>query len=416
MEEYIADIINLSQKCDCGNPHNPIPIEKIIIGNGALLEAASFLEGKMYKRPLIIADERTYKAAGEELSKILSGKEISHSVSMILSDENNDVVADEKSLVQALLDIPDGTDVLIAVGAGTLHDITRFCSAKMGVPFISIPTAPSVDGFTSLGAPLIIRGVKRTFQMTSPIGVFADLSILKSAPTNMIAAGFGDMIAKNTSLADWKFGHLVFGEPYCPLAAEITQNALSACEKNVATIATGDEEGVRILIESLIQSGLAMLLFGQSHPASGGEHHLSHYWEMEFLQQGRPAVLHGAKVGVSTSMLSDIYKNSFNALLKKGEALELKEDTAESKRLLNNFSTHYQEIIDIYSSIPSSSDLREWLELVGGESLPEQLGIDSELVNTSLTKAHHLRDRFTALKFFNEIITNNPVSYEYIKG
>ena len=72
------------------------------------------------------------------------------------------------------------------MGAGTLHDIVRFCSDKTTKPFISIPTAPSVDGFTSMGAPLIVRGVKKTFQTAAPIGVFADIDVLKVAQSRVV--------------------------------------------------------------------------------------------------------------------------------------------------------------------------------------------------------------------------------------
>jgi glycerol-1-phosphate dehydrogenase [NAD(P)+] len=398
VEEYIRELMTLAHKCDCGNQHNSIPIEKIVVANGAFAEAAFFVKNKAIKHAFLIADENTFNAVGKQFSQHLSEDNIGFSVCLIQPDLNNDVVADEKSLVQALLEMPQEADVIIAVGAGTLHDIARFTSAKTGVPFISVPTAPSVDGFTSLGAPLIIRGVKTTFQMTAPIALFADLAVLKASPQKMIAAGFGDMLAKYTSLVDWKFGHLVKGEPYCPLVAKITREALESCIEKVEKISRGDEEGIQILIEALIKSGLAMLLFGQSHPASGGEHHLSHYWEMEFLQQNRPAVLHGAKVGVSTSLLADIYKKEFIEFITDPERVASLADHEYKKNIIENS----QEIISLYSEIPSSSQLGGLLAKLGGATMPEQLGIDDDLVKSSLSEAHKLRNRFTALKFLND--------------
>lgn len=399
MEEYIRELMTLAHNCDCGNQHNSIPIEKMVVANDALAEAAVFVKNKAFKHAFLIADENTLNAAGKQLSRHFIEENIDYSVCLIQPDANNDVVADEKSLVQALLELPREADVIIAVGAGTLHDIARFTSAKIGVPFISAPTAPSVDGFTSLGAPLIIRGVKTTFQMTAPMALFADLAVLKASPQKMIAAGFGDMVAKYTSLADWKFSHLVKGEPYCPLVAKITREALESCNDNVTKISIGDEEGIQILIKALIKSGLAMLLFGQSHPASVGEHHLSHYWEMEFLQQNRPAVLHGAKVGVSTSLLADIYKKEFIEVITDPVRLASLCD----HQLEKNITENLQEIIALYGEVPSSSQLGGLLEKLGGATFPEQLGIDDNLVKRSLSDAHKLRNRFTALRFLNEV-------------
>jgi glycerol-1-phosphate dehydrogenase [NAD(P)+] len=402
MEKYLEDIRDLSLTCPCGNPHNYIPIEKISIIKGALAELPAFLQEKGFKKGVIIADEKTFAAAGESLSQTVAGTGISLCVSHIYPEQNGDVAANEKSLVQALLEIPSDTDVIFAVGAGTIHDIARFCSSKMDIPFISVPTAPSVDGFTSIGAPLIIKGVKKTFQMTSPIAVFADLDILLRAPEKMIAAGFGDMIAKFTSLADWRFGHLAAGEAYCPLVAEMTRQSLDSCIASVNSIARAKEEGISLLMESLIKSGLAMLVFGNSHPASGGEHHLSHYWEMAFLKQNRPAVLHGAKVGISTAILSDVYKQEFIEMLKNPVKMEL--NSAANRSIIKNINDHLEEIINLYSSIPESSTIQGWLEVIGGEIFPEQLGIDRLLLENSLSEAHHLRDRFTALKYLNDVV------------
>jgi glycerol-1-phosphate dehydrogenase [NAD(P)+] len=225
--------MTFSGHCDCCNDHNEIPLEKIFIENGALEELIADLHNKRFTHPILIADQNTFRAAENFLSQLLAGANIHFSISLIQLDENNDVVADEKTLVQALLDINRETDVIIAVGSGTLHDIARFCSAKTGIPFISVPTAPSVDGFTSMGAPLIVRGIKTTFQMTAPIAVFADLAVLNAAPPKMIAAGFGDMLAKYTSLVDWTFSHLVKGEPYCPLVYSMTREALDSCVENI---------------------------------------------------------------------------------------------------------------------------------------------------------------------------------------
>lgn len=404
MENYIADVVTLSKQCDCGNHHNMIPIEAIRIGNDALEEAAHFIESKAYQKVVIVADAQTYKAGVERFASHLKEKNLSFSVTILKPDENNDVVADEKCLVQAMLDIPTEADVLIAFGAGTIHDITRFCATKLKIPFISVPSAPSVDGFTSLGAPLIVRGVKTTFQMSSPIAVYADLTILESAPKDMIAAGFGDMMAKYTSLADWKLGHLAVGEPYCPLSAQITRDALETCVEHAEEIEAGDQKGVRILIEGLIKSGIAMLLFGQSHPASGGEHHLSHYWEMEFLKQGRPAVLHGAKVSIATILLAGIYKRNFIELISDDKNMENLED----QLIVKNIREHLTTIKSIYEEIPQPERLREILEKLNGVTTPAEIGISEQLVNKSLQEAHHLRNRFTALKFLNEVAKVSP--------
>jgi glycerol-1-phosphate dehydrogenase [NAD(P)+] len=400
MSRTLIEIKALSKQCHCGNDHNDIPIETIMISDDALQQVVIYLQRKRYQTVALIVDQHTFEAAGRQLSALLQGEQIHHTTCFIQPDENGDVIADEVSIVQALLEVPHDVDAILAVGSGTIHDITRFCSYKMKVPFISVPTAPSVDGFTSMGAPLIIRGVKKTIQAQAPIAVFADINVLKQAPKRMIAAGFGDMIAKYTSLIDWRFGHLIAGEPYCPLVDKITQESLQECVSNIEKIAAAEEEGVQILMNALLQSGIAMLIMGQSYPASGGEHHLSHYWEMEFLRRKKPQVLHGAKVGVSTSLIAEVYINNFLIFLN---------DLRENKSLLGNktielLERNRQKIKEWFQSLPSPLELRLMMEKVEGACTPEQLGIDQELVDRGLKEAYRLRDRFTILRFLNEFV------------
>ncbi|MGV2686274.1 iron-containing alcohol dehydrogenase, partial [Clostridium perfringens] len=152
-----------------------------------------------------------------------------------------------------------------------------------------------------------IRGQKKTMPAIGPSAIFAEDDILMAAPPQLTAAGFGDMLGTPTSLFDWKFGSLVADEPYLQISADITRSALNQCVNGVEQIGKRTEEGVRILMGALVESGLAMLLFGQSHPASGSEHHLSHYWEMEFIRIGEKQLLHGAKVGAACVEISTLY-------------------------------------------------------------------------------------------------------------
>ncbi|WP_078543886.1 sn-glycerol-1-phosphate dehydrogenase [Litchfieldia alkalitelluris] len=388
MERSVEEISRLATECTCGINHKEILIEQITIKENALVDSVEYLRNKGFKRVMIVCDENTFLAAGKQLNHLLSQQNLHSTICFITPDKNNDVVADEASIVQVFLETPKEVDVFLAVGSGTIHDIVRFVSYKMGKSFISIATAPSVDGFNSIGAPLIIRGMKQTFQLHSPIAVFGDLTVLKNAPPPMIAAGFADMIAKYTALADWKFGHLTAGEPYCPLAAEITEKALTSCVESIDKIAIGDEDGMFILFEALVQSGIAMLLIGHSYPASGGEHHISHYWEMEFLKQGTPQILHGTKVGVTSQLIAKLYKNKVLEVVTSGNYVEL--------------NPHLEELSEVINNIPDPKYMQGLLRKLGGDTCPRDLGISDPLIKESLANAHTLRNRFTMLRFLNE--------------
>lgn len=386
MNENMLDEIKAKAKlCTCGH-HQPITVQSILIEAGAIQQLGVGLKGKRFERVVIAADQNTYDAAGRLVEESLFQAGITSSTCLILPNENNDVVADEQAIIQLMLEASvEHTDAIVAVGSGTLHDIVRFVSHKMQKVFLSVPTAPSVDGFTSKGAPVIIRGQKITIPACAPMAIYADLNVLTHAPQPLIAAGFGDMLAKYTSLFDWKFGHLTAKEPFCQAAEQLTMHSLDECIQYIDEIAAGSEKGVRILITALIQSGLAMLLFGQSHSASGAEHHLSHYWEMEYLRKGKRQLLHGAKVAVACAEISRLYH-----------------DIVENKQISLE-GQDFQQLEEYLQEVPKFEEIERMVRRVQGPATSEELGIEIELLNRSLAEAHTVRlNRHTLLRAFNQ--------------
>jgi glycerol-1-phosphate dehydrogenase [NAD(P)+] len=381
-----------------------IEIDQLRIEAGAITHVAPYLQAKSYKNVTLVADANTYEIAGKMLMDSFSDSEISAHLTLVKANLQGDVIADEVSIIQLILDIQQfTTEVIVAVGSGTIHDIARYSAYTVGIPFVSVPTAPSVDGFNSKGAPIIIRGEKKTIQAIGPDAIFADLNILTKAPAAMVAAGFGDMLGKYTSLFDWKFGSLVAGEPYSQLVADITRNALQQCVDEVASIARRDEEGIRVLIGALIESGLAMLLFGQSHPASGAEHHLSHYWEMAYIRLGKRQLLHGAKVGVACAEISEFYHQLANNGFAERKSKENEFDSEKQHRRLLAIEANWVEIQKEISQIPDKQTIRDLLRTVGGPVNPQELGVHDDLLARSMQEAHHIRlNRYTLLRAYNE--------------
>ncbi|UOE93586.1 sn-glycerol-1-phosphate dehydrogenase [Alkalihalobacillus sp. LMS39] len=389
----------LQYDCSCGVPHYPVQMEALSLSDDAFQLCVTFLEKKSFQHIYLVCDQNTYDVAGQHLHTLLSEiQTFNVTLCIVKPNELGDVTADATSITDVFIEADKKTDVFLAVGSGTIHDITRVVSYKMDKPFISIPTAPSVDGFNSMGAPLIIRGEKKTYQTHGPIALFGHMSVLMNSPIELISAGYGDMLAKLTSLVDWKFGHLIADEPYCPTVATMTKEALEACLVNTAEIANRTEKGIRTLMEALLQSGNAMLQFGQSHPASGAEHHLSHFWEMEFIKQKKRQVLHGAKVAVSTQIILDLYQKNMLTFLK----YEFHLSSGIDHNIYEKLSTYKEEIIKLLESLPSVESIKAKLHLIGKKASLQSLGIEDTLLQASLKEAHLIRDRYTIMKFLNE--------------
>jgi glycerol-1-phosphate dehydrogenase [NAD(P)+] len=400
----------------------------VSIGAHAGEDLVGFCREHAYDNLLLVADRNTYAAQGQAVAEALRGAGFDLKQVVFGGDE---VVADAAHVLDVLAEADRQERIFIAVGSGTLTDITRFSSHRTKTSFISVPTAPSVDGFASIGAPLIIHGVKITVICHAPIAIFADIQTLAQAPRAMIAAGFADMLGKLTSIADWRIGRLLWNEPYDESIAERTLQAVRWCTDNAAAIGEGSPEAVRVLLDALLESGYCMLDFGSSRPASGAEHHLSHYWEMKLLQEGRPAILHGAKVGVATALVAGMYARL--RALSREEAADLLEASvlppreqelaairkaygdlsddvaAEHANFLNLDEAAYdaikrkvldnwEQIQAIAAEVPPPEQIVQWLAEVGGPTTTTDLGLSPAEEEAALRYGHYLRDRFTMRK------------------
>lgn len=118
-----------------------------------------------------------------------------------------------------------------------------------------------------------------------PYGVLADTEIMKNAPQRLIQAGFGDVLGKLTALTDWKLSKELNGDYYCQTCVTLVERALSKVIEHVDGLKKREDDAILYLIEALNLTGVAMGLIGISRPASGAEHMLSHYWEMDFISR-----------------------------------------------------------------------------------------------------------------------------------
>ena len=294
----IIDKLSYSGRCTCGRDHELLT-KRCLIEAGALKKAdAEIAACGMHGFCTVIYDENTYAAT--------QGLHPAADHEIVLSPEN--LHANEKGVAAAGEQIPAETDYLIAVGAGTVHDITRYCAYERRIPFVSCPTAASVDGFVSSVAAMTWNGCKKTLPAVPPTLVLADLDVISKAPMRLTRSGFGDMIGKYIALADWKIGHLLTGEYFCERICGMVEEATDTVLKSTDGILAGNLSAYESLIYGLLLSGLAMQLIGNSRPASGAEHHVSHLIETEPPALGvHSDALHGEKVGVGTLLVSREY-------------------------------------------------------------------------------------------------------------
>lgn len=368
LDRPISQWAGMEYSCACGKSHK-VDIQAIRVGSGVIQELPGILRDLGASHIFLVADNYTYEAAGRQVEQLLDQAGLAYHKRVFQTE--TPLVPNEYALGSVLAAMTSQDDMLLAVGSGTLNDVTKYVSARTGIPYVIAATAPSMDGYASTVAPTILDGFKTTLPAVYPAAIVADVDILKDAPMPMLTAGFGDIIGKFTSLADWRLSHQLNGEYYCPEVAGVIEAAVETCAANAKALAQREPQAIQAVTEALILSGLAMGMVGVSRPASGAEHQMAHYWEMDALRRGEEHPLHGNAVGVGTVLAASLYEMAVE-YLPQGFAA------------------------------PDKGQILACLQAAGSCADPKELGIRRELCLESLLHAMELRDRFTVQKLLEQ--------------
>lgn len=368
LDRPISQWAGMEYSCACGKSHK-VDIQAIRVGSGVIQELPGILRDLGASHIFLVTDNYTYEAAGRQVEQLLDQAGLAYHKRVFQTE--TPLVPNEYALGSVLAAMTSQDDMLLAVGSGTLNDVTKYVSARTGIPYVIAATAPSMDGYASTVAPTILDGFKTTLPAVYPAAIVADVDILKDAPMPMLTAGFGDIIGKFTSLADWRLSHQLNGEYYCPEVAGVIEAAVETCAANAQALAQREPQAIQAVTEALILSGLAMGMVGVSRPASGAEHQMAHYWEMDALRRGEEHPLHGNAVGVGTVLAASLYEMA-------------------AEYLPQGFAA------------PDKGQILACLQAAGSCADPKELGIRRELCLESLLHAMELRDRFTVQKLLEQ--------------
>lgn len=299
----LKKILSSLEGCPCGKEHK-IVTEAVEIGHGVVARCGQILtEAGFPKALLLVSDKNALTAANGVVESLEAAGFV---LKKLIYDNMVYAKIEQVREVEALCGDVDG---ILSVGTGSVNDICRVAAFHKGKKFCIFATAPSMDGFASDTAPIVENNFKTSLFVEQPSVILADTAVLAKAPTELKAAGFGDMVAKYIGIADWRISNILTGEYYCPRIADITMQGVEKVIALADKVQGEDEEAAGSIMEGLILSGLGMKLAKCSRPASGAEHVVSHYWECYKLARGIWPEFHGKKVGVATVLINRIYHN-----------------------------------------------------------------------------------------------------------
>lgn len=296
----INTLVKGIDNCTCGKSHK-CPMDYVIIGKDVLGSLTDICE--KYQSILLVSDQNTYKVCGKEVAKILGDK---ITTSIMFETGDAPLIPNEDAIAAIHAKYVDGVDLILGVGSGVINDLCKIVSFERKLPYYIVATAPSMDGYASVGSALILKGMKVTLNAAPPKAIIADTKVLKDAPMDMIQAGYGDIIGKYSCLNDWKLSALINDEYFCQKVYDITYEMADKVKGLAEGVVKRDEDAVGALMEALVVVGIAMAYVGNSRPASGSEHHFSHYFEITGILTGKPYLAHGIDVVYSAVLTAKI--------------------------------------------------------------------------------------------------------------
>lgn len=389
-----------------------------------------FLEQFGDRPAVIVANVNTLAAAGQAVQEALQTTR--HPALEPFVFRSVEVHAEHRFVVELESSLRQHEAIPVAVGSGSINDLTKLAAHRTGRPYLCVATAASMDGYTAFGASITHEGSKQTFHCPAPTAVVADLGVIGAAPGEMNAWGYADLLAKVTAGADWILADALEVEPIDPLPWSIVQGRLREAVADPAGVSARHPVTIGRLVEGLMLGGFAMQATRSSRPASGAEHQFSHLWDMQHHPHHGHAPAHGLKVGIGTLAVTALYECLLKIPLDqlhadrccamwpaeaawvrrarerfgKGElgTVAMREISAKHssagqlRQQMERLRTVWPELAQrLRRQLIPLMALREMLRVTGAATEPEQIGIARARLRKSFWQAFFIRRRFTVL-------------------
>jgi len=411
-------------RCACGEVHG-IPTALVVIEERAIEQLVGYVKERSWSRPFVVMDANTEEAAGGQVIGELA-RAGTH-VTSFCFPERDGLLANETSVTRLHEALKDSSaDSIVAVGSGVITDTTRYVANLLKSEFVSVPTAASMDGYASNLAVMEFGGMKTSFPVAPPVAIFADPRTIAAAPLDMTRTGLGDLLGKASAHVDWLASHGLYGERFCPVVERRVTGPLVHAATHAEDIIGGSLDAVSGFLSGLVESGIAMAMIGNSRPASGCEHHASHFWDQLAASGRRHHTPHGFQVGYATHFAMRLQRYAFGGGISElappspitpegdearswysGHSAEVDAVMEEKVRFLGEHacawpttSSRWQAVQDqIGEAMAVFPLISKALSVARIPSEPGFLGLDAQTLRATFRWANRIRARYTVLDF-----------------
>ncbi len=307
LKDYsIEELLNTEIECECGRIHK-VATEKILIGDGVSSSLKSQIDEKLPVGTVLVI---TCEDIFEKISKPLI-ESIKSENRTVLCHKFKKNFSPKKEVADELFEFDETVRCVVSIGSGCVTDCGKYFAKERNIPFIAVATAPSMDGYISNTSVILVDGVKQSLLTKSPEVLICDIDIMKTAPSKMIASGYGDVASKYMAIFDWHIANKFTQEYFCPHIARMTIASADLAIIAGQEIILGKKEGYFHLVEALLKSSVAMQLLGTTRCASGAEHNSAHVLNMIERNLNKTELLHGEEVFLMYAKLVPIYNLFF---------------------------------------------------------------------------------------------------------
>lgn len=407
-----------------------------VVGGGALSSVPAVFKAQFpgVARVLAVADPRTWSAAGEAVAALLRGAGIE--VASHIIEPGGALFHSEYRYVEEIKAAVGRGVVPVAVGSGTVNDLVKCAAGELGVPYMVVCTAASVDGYSSYGAAIVSpNGVKETYECPAPRAIVADVDVLRTAPREMAAFGFADLMAKSPAGAEWILAAAVGMEKWDDIAWRMVHDSLPDALGDAEGVARHDPAAIVKLAKGLMMGGFAMQRMSSSRPASGAEHRFSHILDMTHHTFNGRSCSHGEQVGVFTlymtrfieallefdmaaldidrrvadwqewdaggrTLAAEAFAGTEFPDLGVKEAVGKWQTKGELRAMLSLAKDRWHDVAArIRAQLIPSAEVARRLKAVGSPSRPAEIGVADDFAMRHARQAMLMRFRFNVLDF-----------------
>ena len=255
-------------------------------------------------------------------------------------------------------------DLIIGIGGGAVLDTAKYLATKTKLPYIAVPTVVSSDALASPISILKNENSTKSYSAQIPSGILIDYDVIVSSGEEHIHSGLGDILSNISALNDWDLAVKAGKAKPNNFARFLSEVSVSNILNQ--NIDIKERNFIKTYINSIIMSGLAMNISGDSRPCSGSEHLVSH----ALFSLGINKDSHGFTVGSLTPFCLFLQNKLTDQVLGKVKAIKLNPALLESVDLQEIFETakiirgHRYTVLNKYSLTEIDEKFSEFRKLI----------------------------------------------------